>query len=134
MITHSLALQNRRLPHNLIGIMYRFLKHSIAWFLVQSMKLQGKTQSAELSSDSQAKAIEDELLQDPPKGNLDKMRVLRSRLKRLSSKVPDRVLGSSTGVMQTPAGGPEGPDQQPVGSSSLSCRAVFPFTLQLRTV
>lgn len=101
---------------------------------MQTMKPQGKAHSTELSSDSQAKAIEDELLQDPPKGNLDKMRVLRSRLKRLSSKVPDRVLGSSTGVKQTPAGGPEGPDLQQVGSSPLSCRAVFPFTLQLRTV
>ena len=97
------------------------MKHSISpapvCFLMQGMNSKGKTESTESNGDSQAKALEDELLQDPPKGNLDKMRVLRSRLKRLSSKLPDRVVGSSTGIKQTPAGGPEGPDLHQVGSS-----------------
>lgn len=96
---------------------------------MQSMNPKGKAQSKESNGDSQAKAIEDELLQHPPKGDLDKMRVLRSRLKRLSSKLPDRVIGSSAGAKQTPAGGPGGEDLQQVGSS-LSCQGVFPLALQ----
>lgn len=87
---------------------------------MQSTNSKGKAQSKESTGDSQAKAVEDELLQDPPKGDLDKMRVLRSRLKRLSSKLPDRVIGSLAGVKQTPAGGDGGKDLQQVGLS-LSC-------------
>ena len=83
---------------------------------MQSINPKGKAQSTESSGDSKAKAIEDELLQDPPKGNLDKMRVLRSRLKRLSSKLPDRVIGSLAGIQQTPGG----VDLQQVGSSEMS--------------
>lgn len=85
------------------------------------MKTKPKAQSTASDEDSQAEALEDELLQSPPKGNLDKMRVLRSRLKRLSRKLPDRVIGSPGGTQQTPAGGTEGPEQ--VGPS-LPCQDV----------
>lgn len=95
---------------------------------MQSISPKGKAQSTDSAGDSQSQAVEDELLQDPPKGNLDKMRVLRSRLKRLSSKLPDRVIGSAAGVQQTPGGGPEGVDLQQVGSF-LSCSDVFLLAL-----
>lgn len=83
------------------------------------MKTKAKAQSEASEGDSQAEALEDELLQSPPKGNLDKMRVLRSRLKRLSSKLPDRVIGSPGGTQQTPARGAEGAEQV---SPSIPCQ------------
>ena len=79
------------------------------------MKAKAKAGSGGTSGDSQAEALENELLQEPPKGKLDKMRVLRSRLKRLSSKLPDRVSSSPAGDNLTPEGGAGGLDSQQVG-------------------
>ena len=39
------------------------------------------------SSSQPAAELEEELLQNPPKGSVDKLRVLRSRLKRLSGNI-----------------------------------------------
>lgn len=51
---------------------------------------EAQTESASASTSQTAAAdLEEELLQNPPKGSADKLRVLRSRLKRLNNKIKE---------------------------------------------
>ena len=63
---------------------------------------------------STADALEAELLLSPPKGNLDRMRVLRSRLKRLSSSLPESSIAGPSSSRQSPTGEPEDSSQPKV--------------------
>ena len=63
---------------------------------MQSLKPKGKVQGAGSGAvHSPAAELEEELIQSAPKGDQDKMRVLRSRLKRLSSNLPDLGIGAA---------------------------------------
>lgn len=85
--------------------------------LVQSSKPKGKSQGAGSGAKPSAAAeLEEELLQSAPKGDQDKMRVLRSRLKRLSSNLPESSIGSA-GSKQSPQGDPH---EDPQGASQES--------------
>ena len=84
---------------------------------MQSLKPKGKVQGAGSGAvHSPAAELEEELIQSAPKGNQDKMRVLRSRLKRLSSNLPDLGIGAA-GSKQSPQGGAQG---EPQGASEES--------------
>ena len=56
----------------------------------EESEAEAKTESATASSSQTAAAdLEEELLQSPPKRSADKLRVLRSRLKRLNNKIKE---------------------------------------------
>lgn len=78
--------------------------------VVQSWKPKGKGGGSG-AMHSPAAELEEELLQSAPKGNQDKLRVLRSRLKRLSSNLPDRSMGSA-GSKQIPQGAGQGASEE----------------------
>lgn len=67
----------------------------------EESEAEAKAESASGSTSQTAAAdLEEELLQNPPKGSADKLRVLRSRLKRLNNKIKEepQVISVSSAV------------------------------------